>query len=285
MRKVFIISTLLLSAINLYSQKTMTRYSVWQETDSTWREFRYQIDSSGHKEIGVKVDTAWQVWHLADDEWYPWFGEPQEFFWDEIIVDFRTDLMFNNFDAFESVLGKHNTDYMNRSSWLIIALGFSGTKGRHLVGFNLGISPIDYINRHDSLDITHNLFRFGVNYGFNLVNSGRFSIAPRAAVHWNRHRLINSGKDHISLSQYLSDRCLDIRFNQLTGFLGLSLTFVEYFTNRAQGTTGIGFGLYGGYIVNLNAKPWIYSVGRSLHTDHKIDLRNYTFGLNISFRW
>lgn len=42
-------------------------------------------------------------------------------------------------------------------------------------------------------------------------------------------------------------------------------------------------GLFGGYAMKLNQKPWMYSGANRLTTDGEIELDNFTFGMNLSF--
>ena len=189
----------------------------------------------------------------------------------------QADLVFNNFDAFRSILGKYNTDVMNLSGGTY-SVGLSGIYKKWVAGLSVGLSYNgDY--KHDSLNIKFNTSRFGLHSGYNLLNSKRFLITPKASIQWNRYRLINSEKDKVSLEKYLSERDLDLRFNQLTGFIGLNLSYKFYYTFSYTYWTA---GLCGGYIFQFNDRPWVYSTDKRLINRHKIDMKHYTFGIFFS---
>jgi len=267
-KRFFILSTVLLSVVNSYGNGVIIipdsiayndkgfaeRYFFWDDIDSVW----------------IEMD-AW-----ADKQRTP--------FWDGGIFFIPTmEFMFNNFDAFESVLGKHNTDFLNVAAGFMITIGLSGTRGEHSAGFNFGIVPLTAANQ-DSLEIRLNSIRFGINYGFNLINSRRFLVTPTAGIQWSRYRLINTAKDRTSLAQYMSNRDVDLRFNQMTASFVMRLSYKSYNTSIFANDFWT-IGIYGGFIANLNTNPWISSTGRRLHNQHGINLWNYTFGLFLAYHF
>ena len=42
-------------------------------------------------------------------------------------------------------------------------------------------------------------------------------------------------------------------------------------------------GIYGGYAVKVNRKPWIWSDGNRITTDNEIRLKPFTAGISVSF--
>jgi hypothetical protein len=277
MRKLFIRFILLFSVINSYSQETIRRDTVWNSIDSAW----YEIHRT---KTMVEVDSAWIENRLRSFEDYSIYSKPHyEPFTNEIIFYFRPDIMFNNFDAFESELGEHNIEYLNNSG-LMVSFGISARRGKYLAGFILGVLPVSPNGKHDSLNVRMNSTRFGLNFGVDVVNNRRFIVTPRVDLHWNRYRLINSRKDRISLGQYMSEREVDLRFNQMTASMGLDLSYKIYNT-KGMICDYWTIGLFGGYIASLNSKPWIYSQNHRLKNKHRTDLQNYTFGFYMSFHY
>jgi hypothetical protein len=103
------------------------------------------------------------------------------------------------------------------------------------------------------------------------------------ALKWNRYRLINSDNERrIPIQQYVDERDLDIRFNQLTGFVGLNLSFKFYKYNPLRSNYWT-FGIYGGYCFKINDKPWVYSKRNRLTTDAEIEVDKLNFGIHFSF--
>lgn len=197
------------------------------------------------------------------------------------IAFFQVDFIRADFDQFASVLGSYNTDLMNAATGTL-GVEMAGTYKRYYAGFSWGYAN-DYDGNHDSLDIDLNTNQFGLHFGYSLVNSKRFLVVPKVAIKWNRYRLINSNADRkISVQQYVDERDLDIRFNQLTGFAGLNLSFKIYNYNLLR-TTYWTCGIYGGYCFTLNDKPWVYSKRNRLTTDAEIKVDNVNLGIHFSF--
>jgi len=258
MRPVFILFIFLFFAISTYSQGTISE------------------SQNGAKE------TYFEWFVFEDDTIFTISRTPRTRFWDEVsMFPLVLDIVLNDFDAFESVLGTHNTDFL-RNTGLVIGMELSGTRRGHSVGFSFGFLYMSDA-QHDYLNIRLNSTRFGLNYGFNLIDSRRLRITPTAGIQWSRYRLLNSARDRISLAQYMSDRDVDLRFNQMTASIVMRLSYKVYDLSVANFWT---IGIYGGYIANLNMRPWIFSVGdRRLRNEHRINLFNYTVGIFLSLHF
>ena len=197
------------------------------------------------------------------------------------IASFQADMIRNDFGMYKSILGSYNTDLMNGSG-VVANFEIAGTYKRCYVGFNIGFSQSND-NNHDSLNIEFNTTQYGLHFGYNIINSKRILLTPEFAVKWYRYKLINNDKDRqIPLQQYITDRDLDIRFNQLTGCLALKLSYKIYEPCLFSSGYWI-FGLYGGYIFKLNEKPWTYSKGNRLTGDYEINMKNYNIGISFAF--
>ena len=225
-----------------------------------------------YSQIIVIEDDVIIDWTTYDEEAYNQFG----FF---SFID--PNITLNNFDAFEVALGKYNTDFMNRSVGVLV-LGMGGTYKKWLTELSCGFL-YSYDIKNDSLTIKFNKTQYGIGFGYNLINAKRVVITPKTSIYWNRYKLLNSSKEKVNLEKYVSERDLDIRLNQLTGFLGLNVSYKIYYPIVFPVCDYFTVELYGGYIFQFNEKPWVYSPNKRLINDNKIDLKNYSFGLRFSF--
>lgn len=194
---------------------------------------------------------------------------------------FFTDHFINDFSQFSKVLGEYNTKLMSELG-MIPNWGVAATYKRYQVGLNYGYRSLEN-TAHDSLNLsfTSNVIR--LDLGYKLIDRRRVIVMPIFSLKMNRYKLINSGKDEeISIEEYISNRDLDIRFNQLTGFIGLNAAIkikgnylkipIKYWT----------LGMYGGYHFKLNKYPWINSPGNDLESEHQIKMNNLNFGLKLT---
>lgn len=193
---------------------------------------------------------------------------------------FQLNFMINDFNDFEGVLGKYNTDLMTYSiftyNW-----EFGWMLKRHYGSLSFGM--VNKFDNQDSLYLNFNTTQYGLSYGYNIFDSKRFNITPKASVKWIRYRLLNrSNENNYPIEQYLLRRDLDLRFNQIVGIAGLGFSYKMYKQNIIN-TDYWTIGIYAGYIFKLNNQPWIYSRGNRLKSDNNTKLENYYFGFNISF--
>ena len=108
-------------------------------------------------------------------------------------------------------------------------------------------------------------------------------MTPVLSVNWLKFRLQNYPDERrVPLENYLADREIDLRFNQVVAMAGLNLEYKFY-----SGINGMSdywsLGIYGGYAVKLNRKPWIRSDGNRITTDNEIRLKPFTAGISVSF--
>lgn len=195
----------------------------------------------------------------------------------------QVDYILNDFGDFRPLLKDYNVDLMNKSSG-ILSIELAGTYKRYYAGFNFGWANDGDYNHH-SLDIKFNTTQYGLHFGYNLLNTKRLLFTSKVAVKWNRYRLLNNDKKNsIPIEQYVSERDLDLRFNQMTGFVGFNLSYKIYKFNLLP-TDYWTFGIYGGYAFKLHDKPWVYSRGNRLTSNGKIGMENYNMGIYFSFNF
>jgi hypothetical protein len=190
------------------------------------------------------------------------------------------EFYFTDFNDFSSLIGSYNTDLMD----LFVVAGpeigcsFSGV----YTGLSLEFG-YDYSDDHDSLIVSLFVTAFGLNLGYDIIDSPALRLTPMLSLRWLRFRLLNYDNDRkIPLSQYLEERNLDMRFNQLTLTTGMNLDYKFYYDN-ANKDRYWSVGLYGGYLFKLSKSPWLYSYGNRLTTDRVIDIGHFAFGISVSF--
>ncbi len=193
---------------------------------------------------------------------------------------FNLDALFTDFNQFSSILGSYNTDVMDY--FAVIGPELGGSFSRFYAGFGLGMG-YSYKDDIDTLVVDLNNTSFNLKLGYDLVNSPRIRLTPLVSLRWLRFRLLNySNEKKISLSQYLEERDLDLRFNQTIAVAGINLEYLMY--NGAYYSSSYwSVGLFGGYAMKLNQKPWIYSRGNRLMTENEIGLKHLTYGISLSF--
>jgi len=190
------------------------------------------------------------------------------------------DAVFTDFSEFAPELGTHNTKVMDY--FAVIGPGMGASLSGFSFGIGLGIG-YSYKNDYDTLIVDLNYTMYKLNLGYDVVSSRRMRITPFVSLRWLRIRLENYPEERkITLGQYLSERDIDLRFNQTIAVAGLNIEYIMY--SGAPGNSDFwSFGLAGGYAAKLNRTPWVYSRGNRIMTDNKIGLNHLTFGLGVSY--
>jgi len=186
--------------------------------------------------------------------------------------------LFTDFSEFESTLGRYNTDYMSGMSGAL-NFEFAVTHKRFMAGTGIGFSLSDNLD-NDSLKCAFNTFQYNLDFGFKVLNSNRLVITPLIGLKWKRYRIINSDINRkIPLETYLSDKDLDMRFNQTYTSAALR---IEYKPKKQDIEGYWSVGVDGGYILPLNKVPWTYSRKNRLLTDKELRIDNFFFRLFIA---
>ncbi len=191
------------------------------------------------------------------------------------------DALFTDFSEFSSSIGSFNTDAMDYFAVTGPELGVS--VHRFYTGFRLGMGN-GYSEEHDTLIFDLSNTSFSLNLGYDLITSPRLRITPLISLKLLRFRLQNYRNERkIPLTQYLDERDLELRFNQMAAVAGINLEYLIYSDILHSGGDYWSIGAFGGYAMKLNRTPWIYSRGNRLITDSEIGLKHLTFGLSVSF--
>jgi hypothetical protein len=185
-----------------------------------------------------------------------------------------------DFSALSPELDSTNLDRIGKSSFFI-TLDMAYMHNRFLYGFLLGGSEHNADEKEvkrDTLTREFNGTRLGIFTGYALMNNRYLFLAPKLSVEWHHYRLLNNPKGKkIPLEHYISERGLDLRFNQFNGSLGLCLAFKI----RGQEMPDLPFiiGFSGGYQVGLGKNTMIRSQGNRLTTKKHIDFNGYYFNM------
>ena len=190
------------------------------------------------------------------------------------------DAFFTDFTEFTLYIGPYNTDLMTFFYVAGPELGASFSRVYFGIGLGMGYGNKD---DNDTLAIDINNSAYKLSLGYDLISSRRIRLTPAISARWLRWRLQNyPGERKIPLTTYLSERDIDLRFNQAVAVAGLNLEYLMY-----SGTAGKGdywsVGLSGGYAIKINQTPWVYSRGNRLTTDRQINLDPWTISLSISY--
>ena len=130
---------------------------------------------------------------------------------------------------------------------------------------------------YDSLVLDQNNTAYYLNFGYDVIKATRVRLTPLLSVRWLRSKLLNyPNEKKIPLSQYLDERDLDLRFNQTIAVAGINLECLMYNDAYVNGEYW-SIGLFGGYVMKLNQKPWMYSEGNRLTSDGEIGIGSFYF--------
>jgi len=194
---------------------------------------------------------------------------------------FQADVLPKDFNDFRDILKSYNVDLINMSRGSFIWCLKGRYKG-YIVGLKFGLGTQGNYN-HDSLKIEFNTTIYGISFGYNIINNYYLTLSPFVDLKWYRYRLLNGNKENeISLTDYMKDRDLDLRFNQALVIGGVNIEYKfhrDFIISYNYWTVG----LYAGYVIKLNDKPLIYSKYNRLIYDGKINYYNINAGLYFSF--
>ena len=181
------------------------------------------------------------------------------------------------FNSFASVLSDENVQLLNHSG---VGYAFDVdyiNKNRLSYG---GHFVINYDKRRilDSLELKTIYQQYGLHFGYKLFETNHFMLIPEIRANWNRYRLTNYAKaSSIKMTQYLENKELDLRFNQIS--LTTGFHFLYKFMERGEGNYW-AVGLYGAYAIPV-FNTWVYSASKRVTTPNNL----YSKGIVFGFSW
>ena len=162
-----------------------------------------------------------------------------------------------SFSSYRNQLEDYNINILN-SSEVFFGINFKYQFEKHCIGLDLGFAKYkdDYL---DSLHLGVNGLMSALSYSYIIINREKWEFSPMISARWFRYRLMNSNINYdLSLSQYLEDRDLDLRFNQGIGFLGGKFNF-KIPQPYEERLINVNIGIYGGYQFKLHPSTMLYS--------------------------
>ncbi|MEI6089024.1 MAG: hypothetical protein WCR42_01090 [bacterium] len=191
----------------------------------------------------------------------------------------KLDYMFKDFISFLPLLGDPSIVLLNEFEPMAI-IGLTLKYSRF--GYGVGFGYQQFKSSTEFLDLNVHNYQYSVHFVYDILDSRHFAITPTVQFKLHNFNLHNSdNRENINLEEYLTDKEIDLKFLQWTGFVGCNLT---YKTGSVHSEFGkIGLGIYGGYMFKLMDEPIVFSQQNYLRTDKKIDIKKINFGLNLEF--
>jgi len=251
------------------------------------KEMNLQVECLGFNPVEIVIDesTAYPLKITLSPVYIPdniFLDNSHNEYGNGIIMrsSLTMDAIFTDFAQFTPSLGSHNTDLMKSFAVIGPELGVSFSR----VYFGLGIGMgYNYKDDTDTLIVDLKNTSYKLNIGYDLVSSARIRLTPLISLRWLRYRLMNyPGDRKITLTSYLEERDIELRFNQTVAVAGLNMEYIMYSGPRGNSDYW-SLGVAGGYAMKLNRTPWVYSRGNRVMTDNMIGLNPLTFSIAISY--
>jgi hypothetical protein len=170
-----------------------------------------------------------------------------------------------DFSDFSNYFSTNYIDSLENGSGRL-TFGYDMVINRFQFGFRFGVAPTPRRFETDSLEAKTGETMYDLHCTYNLLQTKYVTAGPLIGLKWYRHRLrVSYGRKEVDLPEYLDTGEIDLRFHQLSTFLGGHLMLKTVGNkNRPNGANFI-FGAYAGALIPLNPEPWIKT------RDHKID--------------
>jgi hypothetical protein len=199
-----------------------------------------------------------------------------------VFTSIDIDVPEMDFSMYEALLGSDNVEFMYGAQPMFI-YKIGSIRNRFVSNMMLGYSFSTDLTKNN-LDYKFNGFLAGWSVGYNIIDSRRFVVKPYSSIKWYRYRLQNSEKGRtVDLEDYIANRELDMRFNHLTGSLGLEAQLKINIRNHLSGDY-MTMGGYAGYLVPFNKYTWLFSAeNRLIYPSGHITFSNLNWGITFNF--
>jgi len=196
----------------------------------------------------------------------------------KVIVSTETTINFFDFSEFTKEIGSYNVEYLERRLYGNIDFGLGIQIGHFFTIGSIHIVSCG-ASTYDSIKMKSNLNQYGLEIGYNLIDTKRILFSPRTKLILSRVHLINSSKeDPITFDQYMLNRDLDLLFYQITSLIGCELSYKSYELHGVLNDY-MTLGITVDYVTRINKSPWIYSKGNRLISDKSLGVNNVQFGV------
>ncbi len=195
------------------------------------------------------------------------------------------DVLNVDFDAFEEEIEPFNSNFIssfNRKTVFEYGWTFPSK-----INFALqyGWGRKREIAR-DTVQLDLRRQQYGFTFGYNLVNEQKLRVAPKVGARMYHFLLLNYNDDNkIPLTQYLTERDLQLTVNQPIVFAGIDVLYLLRNKYAPKNTSFFSFGGYAGYAQRITSSPWLRGVGNRLDTDRELAIEDFNFGFAISYHF
>lgn len=227
---------------------------------------------------GIKESNTISLWPNSKTSNH--FNDPKDNVNEFSYMSFGYQTMQENYDEFTTELGADNVELLNRVRNLY-TIEFGSAIDRYFISYKIGFN---YKSNKDldSVLLKNNNVLVGLNFGYDLVNSTRFSVVPSLVVNYQNVGLRNANKqEEIPLSSYMAEKDVHLNFNQFYGMMKFNLYYK--FRNNDRIKEFFTAGVEAGYIVKLNNKSMIRANDNKLQTSARTSIDNLYIGFSISY--
>ncbi len=149
------------------------------------------------------------------------------------------------------------------------------------VGFRFGLSGSSPTLETDSLQVEIGLVFYDLHCAYNLIRTEHVTFGPLVGLKWYRHRLrIYSNQESLDLLDYTNKGELDLRFHNLTAFLGGHVMMKSYGSNARS--TDLILGAYAGALLPLHPDVWVKTRDHKINVNADVQLPSFQFGVYLA---
>lgn len=241
----------------------------------------YPITASGYYKIRLEAGSGFVRLRSANEPLRrrPLFAhtDPYRFLY---ALDFSVDHYGSRFDSFSDVLDSINSKYLARP--LLHSFGIKSYYGPYSLRLFYGSSSSDLLSI-DSVFRQYKHSQYGICLGVVIPLGSRFHLGLNTTFKNYRTRMRNSfTPDPVSLSTYMKNPDLDIRFNQPV--IASELLFAFHSNNR-KSVSMLDYlvGVYAGIQSQATRSTLVYSADTRLLNHRSMGLSQFTFGFRMEF--
>lgn len=181
-----------------------------------------------------------------------------------------------DFGEFAPYLPPGSTDSLN-TNYLMLQFDYDMIINRFQFGFRFGLGGGENDPVNDSIQTSATSNLYDLHCSYSILRTKLITLGPMVGLKWYRYRLqVYDSRDKILLTNYLNDGEVDIRFNQLSTFVGLNFMLKE---SRVNHGGGMIIGGYLGYLIPLSSDPWIRTRHNKIYTYEEVNLPQLNFGV------
>lgn len=188
-----------------------------------------------------------------------------------------------DYSKYSPYIGEINTTLLNQNNAISeIKIDFGFKKSIFGIGFGYNYEAnsdrLDKFKDSDSISRNISAHLFELSYAYKLLYYKYFNFFPKVSFKYFRERLRTSQKDgNISLENLTPKNDQDLRFNYIFAFLGTDICF-KFFPLKQP---GFSIGCTPGYLIPINAHPFMYSHSNRITNNPEVKIENLFFTINL----